>query len=313
MRPSADPYYSNTRQAALPKRWPTQPPGASRPTVSPPAANRYQPPSGSFRYQGTSTETAEPSTEAVATVEPGDRISIPAAARRDWDWATLATADGGDVTPSTRESAGSQVDGSDAGDDSVKIVKSIGPPPANRLNARAGRSAAGAAATRVDPSVRHASASTPIDIMDLPPVTSGDEPESASAAGFVRPVSASDDDAGSVVRIPSQGNSQFRPPESSSAGSVVPRARFGFDPEYAWLRGRLEYSEIDHRWKLRYIPIDGTTDEYGGSVVLEETSRLAGCERGDFVEVHGQIARDGEDDRGYAPNFKISRIERLSR
>ena len=321
IRPSADPYYSNTRQATLPGRWSGQQPGqqsgAPRTATRPSVADRYQPPSGSFQFQGTSTEAMEPSTEAVATLAEGDRISIPSAARQDWDWSTMAAAGGGDDALSDLKSAGSGVDALDSTfdstDDSIKIVKSLGPPPASRLKPRAGRSVSWDAASRVDPSVRQASSSTPIDIMDLPPVTSSDKPRSASAGGFVRPVSASGNDTGSVVRIPSQGNARFRAPESSAASPVVPRARFGFDPEYKSLRGKLEYSEIDRRWKLRYIPIDGTTDEFGGSVVLEETSRLAGCERGDFVEVHGQIAHSAEGDRGYAPNFKISRIERLSR
>ena len=78
------------------------------------------------------------------------------------------------------------------------------------------------------------------------------------------------------------------------------------------MRGRLEYSEIDRRWKLRYIPIDGATDEFGGSVVLSDAARLAGYERGQFVEVHGNLGRPAADeDRGYAPEFQIREVKRL--
>ena len=89
------------------------------------------------------------------------------------------------------------------------------------------------------------------------------------------------------------------------------RARYGYDPQYRWLRGRLEYSGIDHRWKLRYIPVEGTTDDYGGSVVLSDVSRLSGYERGEFVEVRGALGNPAEDDLGYAPEFQIHQIERL--
>jgi hypothetical protein len=74
----------------------------------------------------------------------------------------------------------------------------------------------------------------------------------------------------------------------------------------------LEYSEIDRRWKLRYIPIDGATDEFGGSVLLSNASQLSGYERGQFVEVHGTLGRAREDEnRGYAPEFEIHQIRRL--
>jgi hypothetical protein len=96
------------------------------------------------------------------------------------------------------------------------------------------------------------------------------------------------------------------------AADFAPQARYEFDPSYSWLRGRLEYSQVDGRWKLRYIPVDGKTDQYGGSVVIADEAKLAGCERGDFVEVRGSVA--GQDaESAFAPVYEVAELKRLDR
>jgi hypothetical protein len=92
-----------------------------------------------------------------------------------------------------------------------------------------------------------------------------------------------------------------------------PTSRYDYDPQYKWIRGRLEYSQIARQWKLRYIPIDGETDQFGGSVILSDTSLLSGYERGDFVEVHGQLESASPTDSEYSPEYRISQIKRLGR
>jgi hypothetical protein len=74
----------------------------------------------------------------------------------------------------------------------------------------------------------------------------------------------------------------------------------------------LEYSESERHWKLRYIPIDGATDGFGGSVILADTPLLSGYERGDFVEVAGKLASTSPDKRGYAPKYQVSQLKRLA-
>lgn len=98
---------------------------------------------------------------------------------------------------------------------------------------------------------------------------------------------------------------------SPRPGVTSPALRYGHDPAYAWLRGRLEYSDIAKRWKLRYIPIDGQIDQYGGSVVLGDTSLLSGLERGDCVEVHGKLLPNAKGDWGYAPVYEVAQIKPL--
>jgi hypothetical protein len=81
-----------------------------------------------------------------------------------------------------------------------------------------------------------------------------------------------------------------------------------FATDYTWLRGQLDYSAVDRRWKLRYIPIDGETDRYGGSVVLVDSPRLAPFQRGQWVEVRGRLARPGREETGYAPPYEVTSI-----
>jgi len=100
-------------------------------------------------------------------------------------------------------------------------------------------------------------------------------------------------------------------PERATTGGFGPAAgSYGYDTSYAWLRGRLEFSPIDQQWKLRYIPLDGETDDYGGSVVLEDEVKLAGCERGDFVEIHGRVLPEAPKS-GFSPVYGITSLKRL--
>ncbi len=137
-----------------------------------------------------------------------------------------------------------------------------------------------------------------VNIVNLPKV------DGAAASGF-RTVSATEagDSAGAVVPAVAE----------QPAGTFAPAAgQYGFDPSYAWLRGKLEYSQVDRRWKLRYIPLDGPTDEYGGSVVIANEAALAGCERSDFVAVRGRVTRS-HSGHGFAPLYEVTALERLSR
>ncbi|HBO43310.1 MAG TPA: hypothetical protein DD670_05135 [Planctomycetaceae bacterium] len=127
--------------------------------------------------------------------------------------------------------------------------------------------------------------------------------------------------ASSTVAIAGQGSSVVQPrstfatPTDATRTSDVRPAikslpsRYEHDPEYAWLRGRLEYSEVDRRWKLRYIPINDETDQFGGSVVLADSSLLSGLQKGDFVEVRGRLVTDEAGQWGYAPVYEVAQSQ----
>lgn len=168
-----------------------------------------------------------------------------------------------------------------------------------------------------------------IDIMDLPAARStsgaGARP-AAPARAAVRSASyqsenrsnasalrdASDAAAGHESAADGTANStagRSRGPVSIRRGSSAGRSYYGHGPDFAWLEGKLEYSQIDRRWKLRYIPVDGETDAHGGSVVLLESPLLDGFQPGDFVAVQGALA--GRSTSGFAPDYELTGIKRL--
>jgi hypothetical protein len=61
------------------------------------------------------------------------------------------------------------------------------------------------------------------------------------------------------------------------------------------------------QWKLRYIPIDGETDAYGGSVVIANPEQLEGMRPGDFVRVEGGVVDERVAGSRFAPKFEIRR------
>jgi hypothetical protein len=87
-------------------------------------------------------------------------------------------------------------------------------------------------------------------------------------------------------------------------------ARFAHDAQYQWLNGRLEFSQLDRRWKLRYIEIDGETDGFGGSVILADASALEGFRPGEFVTVRGVVDTTQTRAGSFAPAYRLQQIQR---
>jgi len=65
--------------------------------------------------------------------------------------------------------------------------------------------------------------------------------------------------------------------------------RFGFDPQYQWLRGQLQVSPTTGQWHLRYIPAQGGPDQFGGQVLIENPHLLGGLQPNDYVQVRGRL------------------------
>jgi len=160
-------------------------------------------------------------------------------------------------------------------------------------------------ARRADPVARPTRV---VNIADLPP--------HRAAAGAARPTIAAGGAAsrtgGGAFRLVSATEPVEATPSSTSSAEFTPAAHYGYETSYQWLRGRLEFSQIDQRWKLRYVPVDGETDDYGGSVVLTDEAKLAGCERGDFVEVRGRVATGAGSSTGFSPLYEISELKRIA-
>ncbi len=318
---SPSPPTATTAPGTFTPQWATpQTPSATAPSATTPGKaatpNRYLPPGGSYNYKGSSDSsrstgsswsqaraespslirnsqgnmltTAATDSRSGGRNEPIGKLAtdptIPAAATSS----AVATAgsSGGQTGPS---GVNSTVGGSLAGRE--RIIRTIEPRPMDAAARSLARPWPYGATSAGRSTGRSTTPSKAIDIMDLPPARS-----SASSAGLQSPRTSGG------VRL-----------ASGSSGSFTPSARYGHDPEYRWLRGKLEYSQIDRGWKLRYIPIDGQTDDYGGSVVLGKDSLGAGLERGHFVEVRGQLAGGAKPEHGYAPVYEVAEIKRLDK
>jgi hypothetical protein len=111
---------------------------------------------------------------------------------------------------------------------------------------------------------------------------------------------------------PASTAADLQPPVSTAAADAGPASRYGFSADYAQLRGKLEHTASTGKWKLRYIPIDGRTDQYGGSVELAGALALtASYKDGDFVQVAGQLGSASSDEHGFAPLYRISSVRSL--
>lgn len=86
------------------------------------------------------------------------------------------------------------------------------------------------------------------------------------------------------------------------------RSSYAHAPDYSWLRGRVEYLASKRQWKLRYIPIDGTTDDYGGSVVIRNPSVLGDVRPGDFVELRGNLHADTMETSTISPDYEVTHV-----
>ncbi len=90
--------------------------------------------------------------------------------------------------------------------------------------------------------------------------------------------------------------------------AASPLVRHGYDEGYQRLRGRLERSQATGQWKLRYIPIDGTTDDYGGSVSISNPDVLTQFDPGDFVTIEGRVIDDAQSSGSFAPSYRVDQI-----
>lgn len=100
--------------------------------------------------------------------------------------------------------------------------------------------------------------------------------------------------------------------EPSTKRMIGRSERYGYTTDYTQLRGRLEHLKSRDQWKLRYIPVDGDTDEYGGSVVIANPEALESLAAGVYVKVEGRLASSRSDTLSYAPPYTVERVAPLS-
>lgn len=311
-QPPGPAYYANPPQVTMPPAGATGAPpngatGAS--PVAPAAGGSYQPPDGSFQFQGEAGEEPRP----LAASRPGDRVSIPVDAR-DLSKQPSALAAGPNAeswSPDFRNAAPDSSAGAPPRTSGVELAGNSAPPEryVRTIEPRPGQpsgetpASLPSAGQQREPD-RLPSSDGVINIMDLPPAGAANQPRANPGSAEIVLASATE-----VVEDSPSASSVA--PNGSGSDSFSRRARHGHAPDYGWLRGRLEYSQIDRRWKLRYIPIDGDTDDFGGSVLISNPSTLSGCERGDYVEIHGRLDTAGVDQQHFTPEFEVAELRRL--
>ena len=239
---------------------------------APPSSQNYAPPGGSFNYGGSSA--------------PGYSSPIPTPARS------------ASSTPSAR---------------STEIPATVDPPRVLGGIQRVEIPSTALVSTPPPPRLLGDSGDA-IDITDLPEpgVSAASEgtTSKSNSSGF-RLISGVEDRDESANIKPAVGSSPVAADPPAVAGSS-PQTLYGRAPDYGWVRGQLEYSQIDRHWKLRYIPLGEKTDAFGGSVVICDPSALSGLERGDFVQVQGRVAENAPKN-GFSPAYEVAKIEQLGR
>ena len=108
----------------------------------------------------------------------------------------------------------------------------------------------------------------------------------------------------------SRSRSAARPIQQSGAMGQDVSGRFGYDPDYQWLRGKLEYSESTDQWTLRYIPIQQSPDRFGGSVLIANPIVLGGVRSGEHVQLRGKLQPRGNSGQAFSPVYTVSVVQR---
>jgi hypothetical protein len=149
-------------------------------------------------------------------------------------------------------------------------------------------------------------------VAQLPELGDFPKPSAATNGGFrantSQPATSVTNATGGAQTTGAKSAQSASPVATSTPSTNVPG--YGYDEKYQRLQGKLEFSQSQQRWKLRYIPIDGETDAFGGSVVLPENEKLNGFSAGDFVIIQGRVNTSRGPADGFSPPYLIERVAR---
>jgi hypothetical protein len=102
---------------------------------------------------------------------------------------------------------------------------------------------------------------------------------------------------------PATSGLEFAPVQESAE-------RFGFDPQYQWLRGQLQRSPTTGQWQLRYVPRGGSPDQFGGNVRVANPQVLGNLQPGEHVSVQGRLEMMQLDAQSMIPAYTITVLQR---
>lgn len=300
-----DPYYAASQAPQAPAAAAKAAPAAvtapaANPAAAPqtPASNPVQPRSGSVPWPPLSQaqQPAAAATASTASPPRGDLVAIPASARQATDLLASRASSVGTAasTPITTGQASGQAASSPAARPAAAprtFIQTLQPLPKS--------GAIGTQAPAALPSTWPA-----------PQAVSMPQKSASAVETTPAPLAAAGRTVDPAV-VPASATEPVAADSPAKPDSATPDNRYAHDPSYQCLRGKLEFSQIDKAWALRYIPSDGATDSYGGSVVLAMTPQLSGFERGQFVEVHGRLLPPTAGRKTYAAGYEISQIQRV--
>ncbi len=309
----------------------SQPPASTQPGSAPPAAppSKYQP-QGGFNFQQTSADPkgasdSQSASVPAATGSAANGGSVVQASNTAPAGAsgTLATTDSatqpavvGDSAPAGDTTAGSPANNASAGQTAqaggAATIRIVDSQPAEVGATVASQAAEPVAdSTVAGPPVRLTVGQPVKEITDLPQSASSDAPRMYGAPRsrlvFGRPTTGTATAGLGATSGGAVAHTVERPASDAKAASDA-AVTYGVEGNYEKLHGRLEYSQSARQWKLRYIPIDGQTDQYGGSVVLSDSPTLHDLHAGDFVAASGRLTMADGVKRGFSPQFDAQQI-----
>ena len=120
---------------------------------------------------------------------------------------------------------------------------------------------------------------------------------------------------GSSRTAPSKDSDSVRPALSAvTSGAPVVSSpspdRFGYDLQYQWLRGQLQYSATINGWMLRYVLDQSQPDQFGGSVMIANPQVLGELRSGNYIAVQGQLLAQPTTTGQMIPIYNVAVVQR---
>jgi hypothetical protein len=345
--PVAPPYYSSPSAPPVSPPIITQPAGAPIPATPPPTTQPpipYSVPQGFRPVSSVTPNVSSPATSpAVAAAAPspnrpvygppGGGMSHPqvaAVAPAQQPTPAQPAAPGllrpestvGAMDIRSAAAASNPVSATPAGWQPADNSRTAGSTTSAVASSPASASQPPGSAIRIVEPTRTATASSPVT--PVAATRSAGEFRPAGTSSLTMPANGATTDTlnQSLPRWPAQDLSQLPPvrnasfngaPVSASAPAspaTSSSSNYGYDAQYRWVKGKLEYSQSARNWRLRYIPPDAANDNYGGSVVLTDANKLAGLVPGDFVVAYGTLGPPSADQGSFAALYNVERIQK---
>ncbi len=302
---------------------PTAPPISSAP---PPAGGAYAPPGGTFNYQGGALQPAAPQ---PTSLPPGLQPEPIAGEHSGRERSAASYAP--PPSSSTQFSPAAQFvppvvpieEAPESVNDRAAIAKEVRPLAETSSRTRLAN-AAGTSTWNEDTEPSEQYLEPPQDLAEIPEArplrdprdTRDVEPASynvprGAPVRLAKGSSAREHQRRTMLKILSLSlATPNRLPPATDRPTTVPHT--GTTTNTPGCKDNWSTHRLRSDGSLRYIPIDGLTDRYGGSVVLAPTQQLAGLRPGSFRCGQGQVDTSTAPQGTYSPIYRVASIQRLS-